>query len=244
MRPVRVTSFGAKALVASVVLHTVLLLLLLGLPSFSRGGRGEDVVVDIITDPPSPAVTAPSRPRPRREAKMTSAAPRDPAAPSHDPRSRDPRVAGAADPPASTPRAVAAPIASAETANEDMPRFAIAVGPAAPSPASPSDRDLPGVGSAPPIDEGAVDSPARLLRGVAPSYPDAARGGGIEGDVRLEIVVGPSGVVESARVVHGVGPPLDDAALDAVRLFRFAPATKAGRAVRVRMTWTIDFRLR
>jgi protein TonB len=79
--------------------------------------------------------------------------------------------------------------------------------------------------------------------GLAPSYPDAARAAGIEGDVRLELVVGVSGAVESARVVRGIGHGLDEAALRAVRQFRFAPASKAGHAVRVRMGWSVQFRL-
>ena len=78
----------------------------------------------------------------------------------------------------------------------------------------------------------------------APSVWDGARANGVEGDVRLELVVGLSGAVESARVVRGVGHGLDDAALRAVEQFRFAPATKAGRAVRVRMGWSMQFRLR
>jgi len=62
--------------------------------------------------------------------------------------------------------------------------------------------------------------------------------------VRLELVVGTSGAVESARVVRGIGHGLDEAALRAVRRFRFAPATKAGHPVRVRMGWSVQFRLR
>jgi protein TonB len=65
----------------------------------------------------------------------------------------------------------------------------------------------------------------------------------VEGDVGLELVVGVSGAVESARIVHAVGHGLDESALRAVREYRFAPATKAGRAVRVRMGWSMQFRL-
>jgi protein TonB len=135
--------------------------------------------------------------------------------------------------------------APALTASDDTPRFTIAIG---------TDDDAHGAvspaGTAPahedtgePMPESSVDAPARLVAGLAPSYPDTARAAGIEGDVRLELVVGVSGTVESARVVRGVGHGLDEAALHAVRQFRFAPATRGGQAVRVRMGWSIQFRL-
>jgi TonB family protein len=62
--------------------------------------------------------------------------------------------------------------------------------------------------------------------------------------VPLEIVVSPAGTVETARVLRPAGHGLDQAALDAVRSYRFAPATKDGHAVRVRMQWLVQFRLR
>jgi len=94
-----------------------------------------------------------------------------------------------------------------------------------------------------PLAEQDVDGRARLVRGVAPAYPASARADGVEGDVRLELVVGLAGSVESARVTRGVGHGLDEAALRAVNQFRFAPATQGGHAVRVRMGWSMQFRL-
>jgi protein TonB len=131
--------------------------------------------------------------------------------------------------------------------SDDAPRFTIAIG---------TDDDAHGAvsrsGTAPPRDDApreplaqeAVDAQARLVTGPAPAYPDAARAEGVEGDVRLELVVGTQGAVESARVVRGIGHGLDEAALHAVRQFRFAPARKAGDPVCVRMAWSIQFRLR
>ncbi len=139
--------------------------------------------------------------------------------------------------------------APALTASDDTPRFTLAIG-------ADDDDDAHGAvspsGTAPPHDDArheplaqdAVDSQARLVTGLAPAYPDAARAEGIEGDVRVELVVDTSGTVESARVLGGVGHGLDEAALRAVRQFRFAPASKAGHPVRVRMAWSVQFRLR
>jgi protein TonB len=134
---------------------------------------------------------------------------------------------------------------------DDTPHFTIAIGTdddaygaaSAGAAGGTSGTAPPREDSGEPLGQDAVDAQARLVLGLAPSYPDAARAAGIEGDVRLELVVGVSGAVESARVVRGIGHGLDEAALRAVRQFRFAPASKAGHAVRVRMGWSVQFRL-
>jgi protein TonB len=129
----------------------------------------------------------------------------------------------------------------------EMPHFAIAIAPSvavrprAPVPFatahSSNDAD-------PVFAERAVDVPARLSHGEPPAYPAAARADGLEGDVLMELVVSPFGEVESARVSRPVGHGLDEAAVVAARRFRFAPAVKEGRPVRVRVSWTMQFRLR
>jgi TonB family protein len=107
------------------------------------------------------------------------------------------------------------------------------------------------VGSAPvaasdpniPLDETQVSSAARLVRGVTPSYPDEAREHEVEADVPLDIVVNANGEVISARVTKAIGYGLGDAALRAVRQYRFSPATRGSSAVSVRMHWVVQFRL-
>jgi TonB family protein len=128
-----------------------------------------------------------------------------------------------------------------------MPRFTIAIG------ASP-DGDVAGAKGAPtttspvattePVSEALVDTKARLVFGRSPAYPETARERAAEGDVVLDLVVDAGGSVESARVVRGVDPSLDVAALQAARTFRFDPAKRAGRTVAVRMRWSVQFRLR
>jgi len=59
----------------------------------------------------------------------------------------------------------------------------------------------------------------------------------------LELVLSTSGTVDSARVLKGAGHGLDEAAVAGVRNYRFSPATKDGRPVRVRMQYTMQFRL-
>ena len=48
----------------------------------------------------------------------------------------------------------------------------------------------------------------------------------------------------SARAVVRAGYGLDDAAVRAIRDYRFSPAIRAGSPVAVRMRWTVQFRLR
>jgi TonB family protein len=91
--------------------------------------------------------------------------------------------------------------------------------------------------------EESVDTPARLEHGATPNYPSEARAEGVEAEVKLELVVSAAGAVENVRVVRRAGHGLDDAAVLAARQFRFSPAVKQGHAVRVRMSWSVEFRL-
>ena len=81
---------------------------------------------------------------------------------------------------------------------------------------------------------------------VKPNYPEAAVRAGIEGEVLLEAVVGPNGSVADARVVKSLDTStgLDDAALDAVRKWKFKPATIEGRKVAAVVALRVAFYLR
>lgn len=92
--------------------------------------------------------------------------------------------------------------------------------------------------------EGDVNEPARLLSSGQLVYPAAARAASIEVDFPVEIVVDTSGHVVAARALRRAGYGLDEAALRAIHDYRFSPAVRAGRAVPVRMRWTVQFRLR
>ena len=166
---------------------------------------------------------------------------------SHDWTPHDPNLVHLfSRPVASPPPASAAPPRQVETASDEAPRFTIAMSALAGD--GHGEVAFAGNGSLHPDDapvpEGSVDAPARLVRGLAPAYPPAARADGVEGNVQIELVVGVSGAVESARVVGASGHGFDEAALAAARQFRFFPATIAGKPVRVRMGWSIEFRLR
>jgi protein TonB len=237
---------------ASGTLHAALVLMPAGHAGPSQAGAGDVLVAIEATTEVTTTAPEPESPRLERAAAHEDHAPHwpththpYPVAADHDWTPHDPNLVHPMLP-VSVP-AVAAP---ALTASDDAPTFSIRVSTGDDAHGAVSDHvheddhdhAAPSV-STEPLDEARVDGRARLVRSVAPSYPDSARSAGTEGDVGLVLVVGPSGVVESAQVVHGISRVLDDAAVRAVRAFRFAPATKGGQPVRVRMAWSVQFRL-
>ncbi|MDB4370146.1 energy transducer TonB [Akkermansiaceae bacterium] len=79
-----------------------------------------------------------------------------------------------------------------------------------------------------------------------PKYPSAARRAGQQGTVTLSFTVGTSGTVTSVRVAKSSGHSLlDNAALAAIRRWRFKPARNAlGEAISYSYTLPVPFRLR
>jgi protein TonB len=74
-------------------------------------------------------------------------------------------------------------------------------------------------------------------------YPEEARRAEIEGQVILTITVDLNGKVVAAKVVSGPGYGLNEAALDAIKRFKFRPAMKDGEAVSTEMRYTYTFYL-
>jgi TonB family protein len=85
--------------------------------------------------------------------------------------------------------------------------------------------------------------PPRKTRDVRPVYPEPLRQRRVQGEVLLEAVISPSGCVTGIKVVRGVEPGLDIAALHAVTGWRFTPTLLDGVPVPVIMTVTVTFRL-
>jgi TonB family protein len=97
-------------------------------------------------------------------------------------------------------------------------------------------------GAAKPIRVGTPIKQPRVIRKVQPLYPPLAREARIQGVVILEATIDPQGHVSSVRVLRGV-PLLDQAAIDAVRQWVYAPTLLNGVPVPVIMTVTVNFRL-
>jgi protein TonB len=211
----------------SVLVHLVILLVLVVIP-----------LLDIVL--PVPAMTMPS---------YVLAAPLPP-------------------PPGVVPHSVARPSAPANTgaAPTKAPDRLTPESPSRPSyaPPDPVDGGVPGdLGGVPggltppvappvlveppaprpgPVRVAQLPEPPRKTVDVHPFYPDIARSARVEGIVVLEAVIDTAGRVTQLRVLRSV-PLLDQAAMDAVRQWRYTPSTLGGRPVSVLMTVTVRFTL-
>lgn len=75
-------------------------------------------------------------------------------------------------------------------------------------------------------------------------YPESAIRNGIEGRVYCSFVVGKDGTVSDADVLRGVSPELDQEALRVINTMpAWSPGKQRGKAVRVRYTVPVAFRL-
>ena len=75
-------------------------------------------------------------------------------------------------------------------------------------------------------------------------YTGSARERGIEGNVRMQVVVREDGAVSDVRVTQSLDDDLDGQAVDAVKQWTFRPGTKDGEPVPVQVALVIRFTLR
>lgn len=95
---------------------------------------------------------------------------------------------------------------------------------------------------APSLPLGGDVKPARLSVSVAPVYPVIARSQRISGDVRIDALIDENGRVSAMKVISGPAV-LHQAAMDALRHWKYVPATLDGNPVPMHLTVTIQFRL-
>lgn len=93
-----------------------------------------------------------------------------------------------------------------------------------------------------PVRIGGAIRPPQKLHHVAPDYPAIARSARVTGIVILEAVLGEDGAVRDVKLLRSI-PLLDQAAIDAVRQWRFTPTLLNGQPVPVIMTVTVAFNL-
>ena len=104
--------------------------------------------------------------------------------------------------------------------------------PQAPSGETPSEPRIVG---------GSIKEPVKV-KSVPPKYPNDAKRAGMAGVVILECTISPKGEVADTRVLRGL-PLLSEAAIEAVREWRYTPTLLDGVAVPVIMTVTVNFKL-
>jgi len=139
--------------------------------------------------------------------------------------------------PAPTKKAGSKPISSAAKSASQVTMPAALLSKSGPADASASDLiDGRFVRLKPELAEGLLSDR------VEPEYPDAARRAHVQGSVTLETLIGANGRVQQVTPVSG-NPQLADAAVNAVRQWRYKPFTVDGHKVPIRTQVTVTFML-
>ena len=85
-------------------------------------------------------------------------------------------------------------------------------------------------------------NPCHLTYQVEPTYPPEAQQQGIQGTVKIHLVIGPDGSVSSEQLISGP-PQLASAALEATKYWRYLPALLNGSPVQTQKDVEVAFRL-
>jgi protein TonB len=94
-----------------------------------------------------------------------------------------------------------------------------------------------------PVRQGGNVQASRLIRRINPAYPELAKRARVSGMVILEVVVDELGNVEEIEIIRG-HPLLNQAAVEAVRQWKYSPTLLNGEPVSVIATVTVNFVLR
>ena len=217
----RLSAVPVSVAVHALVLTAVVVIPLVAapvLPLITQGGIDWTPVVTMPSIPPSPAPPV----------HRTAPAPVDNAgaAPVEPPRGvTQERVVPSEAPVDFSPREV----------NGIIPGVPVSIGTVVPDAPPP-------VAKASPVPAYTLPRPPVRIKDVTPIYPETARLGKIEGVVVIEAVISPAGDVVETRVLKSK-PLLAEAALAAVRQWKYTPTLLNGRPVPVVMTVTVNFRL-
>jgi TonB family protein len=108
------------------------------------------------------------------------------------------------------------------------------------SPAPPAARAL---GTPQRIPIGGNVQPSKLVTKVNPEYPADLKQQGVTGSVIIRAIISKTGDILNPQVINTVHPGLAQAALDAVKQWRYQPTLLNGQPVEVLTTVTIAFEL-
>jgi TonB family protein len=116
-----------------------------------------------------------------------------------------------------------------------------------PSAATATEQNSSGVEKASAVEsngtvEVSAEAEGNVLHRVEPGYPEAARQQRVQGAVVLDVRIGRDGTVQSVQMVSGESV-LADAAIAAVKQWKFKPALRLGQPVEMQTRVTLNFRL-
>lgn len=89
---------------------------------------------------------------------------------------------------------------------------------------------------------GGVRAPI-VLHEVDPEFSEEARKAKFSGNVLVDLIIDEQGNPLHVHVARGVGMGLDEKAVEAVRQYRFKPATKDGKPVKVELGIEVNFQI-
>ena len=238
------------AIVASLIVHALLMQWLDQLPAHAAAPRSQLVTMRVVRPPP-PAPEPDPVPEPEPEVAM----PQPPPEVVHEiPEKRPPRrkvrpkkVAQKRPPKDLPPPNSIAPAGPAT----DTPVFGFnlaSTSAAGPGPAmpvgntlevAPDDKPRPKPSAvralAAPVPVFEVTTMPKMAGRCRGRYSAEAREAGVEGTVVLELIVGPDGRTRGIKVIEGLGHGLDEAAVAAMKACRFKPGRRGETAVPVRL---------
>ena len=76
-----------------------------------------------------------------------------------------------------------------------------------------------------------------------PKYPKKERKARHSGTVVLDLVVDADGLPRDVKVWHQLSPEFDEAAIDAVKTWKFSPATKDSKPIATQIKVEVNFHL-
>lgn len=85
--------------------------------------------------------------------------------------------------------------------------------------------------------------PPEKLHAPQPVYTEMARKARIQGVVIVQAIIDKEGEVTNVKILKGLPMGLDQSAVDAVKRWRFTPATLNGKPVSVYYNLTVNFRI-
>jgi TonB family protein len=92
-----------------------------------------------------------------------------------------------------------------------------------------------------PLPVGGDVQAAKIIASVAPVYPALAKSQHVSGDVKIDALIDVNGRVTTMKILSGP-PLLQEAAMDALRQWKYQPATLDGKPVPMHLTVTLRFR--